>query len=212
MENGSMSDSSKQVSEAFLRYYKKLLGTKNCCTSIDKEVVRNGPLVPPDNKSDLIKPVTNLEIKEVLMCIGNDKSPGPDGYNSLFYKKSWNIIGNTVIAAIKEFFSTGHLLKQINHTTLVLIPKSSHANEVSDYRPMACCIIFYKLISKILASRIAPVLGKIIDMAQSAFVEGRNISDNIYLAEALLRQYQRARTSPKCLLKVDLRKAFDSID
>lgn len=44
------------------------------------------------------------------------------------------------------------------------------------------------------------------------FVGGRNISDNVHLAEALLRQYNWSRTSPKCCLKVDLRKAFDSVD
>lgn len=212
MEDGTMSDSPKQVSDAFLGYYKKLLGTRNRCSPIDASIVRHGPLLSRDLAHDLIKSVTDLEIKNALMCIGNDKSPGPDGYNSLFFKKSWNIIGTSVLAAVKEFFSSGQLLKQLNHTNLALIPKSSHANEVTDYRPIACCNIIYKIISKILASRLAPVLGKIIDKAQSAFVEGRSISDNIHLAEALLRHYQRARTPPKCLLKVDLRKAFDSVD
>lgn len=56
------------------------------------------------------------------------------------------------------------------------------------------------------------MLGSIIDKSQSAFVSGRNISDNIHLAEVLLRQYQRKRTAPKCLRKVDLRKAYDSVD
>lgn len=114
--------------------------------------------------------------------------------------------------AVLEFFRNGDMVKQINHTTLALIPKSSHANEVSDFRPIACCNIIYKLTSKILASRLAVVMDNLIDKAQSAFVEGRCISDNIHLAEALLRQYQRARTSPKCMLIVDLRKAFDSVD
>jgi hypothetical protein len=35
--------------------------------------------------------------------------------------------------------------------------------------------------------------------------------DNINLAQELLRQYGRKRTSPRCLIKVDFRKAFDSV-
>lgn len=64
---------------------------------------------------------------------------------------------------------TGKLLRQLNHTVLALVPKSHHATEVSDYRPIACCNIVYKLISKVLASRLAVVLEEIIDQAQSAF-------------------------------------------
>lgn len=47
--------------------------------------------------------------------------------------------------AVLEFFRNGDMVKQINHTTLALIPKSAHANEVSDFRPIACCNIIYKL-------------------------------------------------------------------
>lgn len=50
------------------------------------------------------------------------------------------------------------------------------------------------------------------DKAQSAFIEGRLISDNIHLAEQFLRQYERKNISPRCLLKIDIRKAYDSVD
>lgn len=116
-------------------------------------------------------------------------------------KKAWSVVGSSVTAAVKEFFVTGRLLKQLNHTVLALLPKSHHATEVSDYRPIACIYIVYKLISKIIASRLASVLDTIIDQSQSPFVGGRSIADNVHLAEALLRQYNWTRTTPKCCLK-----------
>ncbi|WOH14909.1 hypothetical protein DCAR_0934454 [Daucus carota subsp. sativus] len=48
----------------------------------------------------------------------------------------------------------------------------------------------------------------IIDKAQSAFVPGRQISDNILLAQELFRGYGRETGLPKCALKLDLNKGL----
>ncbi|GFZ21539.1 hypothetical protein Acr_29g0007010 [Actinidia rufa] len=114
--------------------------------------------------------------------------------------------------AVKEFFSSGHIFKQINHSILALIPKTKDANRVENFKPIACCNVLYKVISKIIASRLAPTLSSIVDPAQSAFIQNRSMIDNIFLLQELLRQYRRKRASPRCILNVDLRKAFDSID
>ena len=113
---------------------------------------------------------------------------------------------------MKEFFSSGQILRQINHSVLALIPKSKEADRVEDFRPIACCNVIYKVISKIIAIRLAPTLSNIVDPAQSAFIQNRSMIDNIFLLQELLRQYGRKRASPRCILNVDLRKAFDSIE
>ena len=41
----------------------------------------------------------------------NNKAPGPDGFNVLFFKKTWNIIGDDIFAAVNEFFTTGNIMK-----------------------------------------------------------------------------------------------------
>lgn len=69
----------------------------------------------------------------------------------------------------------------------------------------------YKGISKILASRLEDVLPRFIDEAQSAFVGGRSMVENIHLAQELIKNYNRKRISPRCFIKVDLRKAYDSV-
>nr|TKS07847.1 hypothetical protein D5086_0000108870 [Populus alba] len=68
-----------------------------------------------------------------------------------------------------------------------------------------------KVLSKILASRFAQVLHEMVSPMQNAFLGGRYMSDNINLVQELLRQYCRKRSSPRCLLKVDFKKAFDSV-
>lgn len=68
-----------------------------------------------------------------------------------------------------------------------MIPKSDQAQSVGDFGPIACCNVIYKVISKVLSNRLSPVSDSIVDKSQSAFIEGRLISDNIHLAEQFLR-------------------------
>ncbi|XP_042472038.1 uncharacterized protein LOC122054661 [Zingiber officinale] len=93
----------------------------------------------------LIRTVGEEEIKEALHDIGCDKAPGPDGYGAKFFTLSWDIVGLDFMAAVQEFFQEGKLLKQWNNTLTTLVPKADHAPRVSDYRPISCCNVFYKV-------------------------------------------------------------------
>jgi len=121
-------------------------------------------------------------------------------------------VGSLVTEAVQDFFSSGFLLKEVNATILALIPKVPNACEVNDFRPIACCNTVYKLITKILANRIAPVLQDLISPTQNAFVKGRRIRDNILLAQELFAGFHLDPYLPRCAVKVDFRKAYDTID
>ncbi|XP_022849889.1 uncharacterized protein LOC111371978 [Olea europaea var. sylvestris] len=170
--DGSYTSSQKQVADEFVHLYSELFGRDN-----------------EELATSLTRDVSEQEIKDALFSIGDDKSPGPDGYTSCFFKEAWDIVGNDFMEAIYEFFASRSLLKQTNHTIIALIPKTNHATSVNDYRPIACCNVFYKVITKILASRLGPTLGSIIDQAQAAFIEGRSMVENIHLVQELVRKY-----------------------
>lgn len=101
---------------------------------------------------------------KALFSILNDKSPGPDGFNSCFYKAPWDTIGSDVNKDVLNFFQSGKLLKEINNTSLNMIPKVKHPVFVADFRPIACCSILYKVISKLLCSRLKLVLPSLISL------------------------------------------------
>ena len=69
----------------------------------------------------------------------------------------------------------------------------------------------YKVVSKLLASRLLPVLVEIISPHQSAFMPDRLLGENVLLATDLVQGYNRQDSEAKAMLKVDLKKAFDSV-
>lgn len=77
------------------------------------------------------------EIKTILWAINGEKSSGPDGYGSKFFKDSWEVVDKDVVYAIMEFFRIAKMLSALNHTVITIIPKSSHATSMGDYRPIA---------------------------------------------------------------------------
>ncbi|GKF68961.1 putative RNA-directed DNA polymerase, eukaryota, reverse transcriptase zinc-binding domain protein, partial [Tanacetum coccineum] len=130
----------------------------------------------------MVRPVTNEEIKKAMFDIGDDKAPGPNGYTSVFFKKGWDIVGSDVCNVVRDFFGNGKLLKEINHTFLALILKVHTPTK------------------------------EVVSDNQSAFVPGRCILDNILLTQELMHNYHRHTGPPRCAFKVDIQKAYDTVD
>ncbi|XP_011079179.1 uncharacterized protein LOC105162756 [Sesamum indicum] len=185
-----------------------LLGTEAHTLPVDDGVFEWGPIISPEHTADLCRAVTPLEVKEAIFHISDNKAPGPDGYSSCFFKKAWNIVGDQVCRAVLDFFRSGRMLRQLNHTIITLVPKSNHSTSVADYRSISCCNVIYKAITKIISDRLAPALEHLIDRYQAAFVGGRNIIDNIFLAQEMVQQYSRKRISPRLALNGSLHGFF----
>ncbi|XP_048634841.1 uncharacterized protein LOC125608411 [Brassica napus] len=165
----------------------------------------------PAQATLLSKIPTPDDITKVMFRLNQNKSPGPDGFTSGFYKATWNILGSEVINAITLFFQTSTLPKATNSTILTLIPKFPGATIIKDYRPISCCNTLYKVISKLLVARLKPLLPAIILPNQTAFIKGRLLAENCLLAAEIVSGYHNHRGQKKLTLKIDIAKAFDSV-
>jgi len=141
----------------------------------------------------------------------NYKSPGPDGFSSNLFKSTWHSMCPMVCAVIRNFLKTGHMPLHLSATKLILLPKIARPQNASDFRPISCCNKLYKVISKLLSSRLKEVLPSLINQSQGAFVQGREIIYNVLICHDLAQGYQRSHISPRCMMKVDLKKAFNSV-
>ena len=93
----------------------------------------------------------------------------------------------------------------------MMLPKINNPERAADFRPISCCNVIYKTITKLICSRLKEVLPTIISDGQGAFVKGRKLLFNVLLCQDLVRGYTRKVSPPYCLMKVDLHKAFDSV-
>ncbi|GKD66820.1 hypothetical protein Tco_1308928 [Tanacetum coccineum] len=64
----------------------------------------------------LVKEVSTKEIKTALFDIYDDKAPGPYGFTFKFLKSSWDTVRKDLCASVKEFFSSGKMLEDLNTT------------------------------------------------------------------------------------------------
>lgn len=132
--------------------------------------------------SSLARPVSESEIRNTFFSLARGKAPRPDGFGIEFFKHNWEIVGLLVLEAVKNFFTSGRLLRELNNTIIVLVPKVPNASSVNDYRPIICYNTIYKCITKVSANRVAAVLLDVISQSQNAFVKGRHIRGHILLA------------------------------
>ncbi|KAL2252033.1 UNVERIFIED_CONTAM: hypothetical protein Sindi_2325600 [Sesamum indicum] len=204
-DQGSTHTDPEEVINEFVTYYQNLLGGDRRRASIDIRFLRPWArhILNNEGSTALLLPFTPADVKQVVFDIAEDKAPGPDGYSSGFFKAAWPIVG-------QEYRPTSEADK--NTTLLVLIPKVHSPMTVSDFRPTACCNVLYKIIAKLIVQRLSVIMDKLISPCQAAFVPERSIGDNIMLAQELFTGYNQTRLPPRCALKVDIRKAYDTVD
>ncbi|XP_059301771.1 uncharacterized protein LOC132053674 [Lycium ferocissimum] len=100
----------------------------------------------------------------------------------------------------------------MNCTTVTLVPKGPNPNHAKEFRPISCCTTMHTLIGKILTTKLKIVVDSLVGPSEFAFIEGRSILDNVIVAHELIKGYGQKHVSPKCCVKIDLRKANDSVE
>ena len=172
-------------------------------TKVTEEMNQRLTCLPPDE-----------EIKEAPFAINPEKAPGPDVMTSLFYQRFWSTVGKDVCSMVRGFFETGELDARLNRTKICLIPKTDRPETMTEFRPISLCNVGYKIISKILSSRLKRILPKLISETQTAFVAERLNTYNIPVAQEM---FHALRTSPSCkekfvAIKTDMSKAYDRVE
>ena len=159
----------------------------------------------------LVGPVTPTEIQQALHTLLNDKVSGPDGFTKEFFEAAWPIVGRDFIVAVQSFFLFGFMPTGVNATILTLVRKTTNAQTMKDYRPIACCNLLYKVISKVLANRLKIIFPDAVERNQCAFITERLLLENVLLASELVDGYHRNGKKEKCAIKFDISKAFDTV-
>jgi hypothetical protein len=140
----------------------------------------------------------------------NRKAPAPDGFTVEFFKACWEVVKHDIYGVVEDSKQSTSILKSLNATMITLIPKENEARTSDCYRPIDLCNVVYKIISKVIANRLKPILPTLISQEQAGFVEGRKIVDNIIHAHEIIHTLKSQRRGGM-IIQLDLAKAYDKI-
>ncbi|CAA0810912.1 DNAse I-like superfamily protein, partial [Striga hermonthica] len=210
---GKVLSSQKDLEKHISDFYSGLFSSEGCWGG-DSIL----PLIPrsitTEMNNALLRPVEKEEVKSCLFSLNPDKSPGEDGMTAAFYQHFWLLIEDDIVKAVLSFFHSGMILKYWNHTVVSLIPKCPNPKFLSQFRPISLCTVIYKIISKLLALRLKACLPNCVSDYQAAFLEGRQLTDNVIVAQEAFHYLNRHVSGPNFFmaLKLDLIKAFDRVE
>jgi hypothetical protein len=128
-----------------------------------------------------------------------------------FLHAAWPVIHHDIMCAFDAFWSldTRHL-HCTNDVLMVLLLKKADPSAIKDYRPIALIHSMGKLITKVLACRLAPKLDNLVHVIQSTFIKGRFIQDNFKLVQSTAKVLHTRRVA-YLLLKIDIAHAFELV-
>jgi hypothetical protein len=219
-EQGNILDDPKIIMDHLSNFYKSLYApepiTKDnidlayCNNLYDKFV--SDIQMSQEDMVDLEADITEKELFEAIKGMPVNKTPGTDGITVEFYKKFWNHIKSPFIRCIKQIFDSGELSSDQKTGIINLIPKpDKDLLQIKNWRPISILNVDYKIITKILASRLKPILPKIIHSDQCGYVLDRLIGENIRIVDDLIT-YCKTEEIGGLLVFLDFEKAFDSLD
>ena len=204
----------KEIMNEQKNFYKKLY-TSNNATLIENDIFYNNDNIPKlscEDKDSCERDITLEECTHALNSLSLNKSPGSDGLNTEFYKFFWQDIQDLVFDSFAYAFQNGKLSIDQRRGILTLIPKKDKdLRYLKNWRPISLLNTDYKILAKLLARRLQPILGNIIHDDQVAYIKNRYIGQNIRLMSDII-EYIESNNKEGILACVDFEKAFDTVE
>lgn len=178
-----------------------------------KEILEVLSVFPTAFSEDMnkVEEVTEEEVLGSLSSMKKGESSGHDGLFVQFYMGFYDLLKEDLFKIVRESKSSSKVLGPLNSTFIALIPKKQKGLSFSDYMPITCCNVIYKIISKIIALRLKHILSTIISEEQLEFLQGRQIHDVVLLTQGALHSIKTLKQLI-VILKVDLSKACDKVN
>ena len=174
------------------------------CFSFVKQTVTDA------HNAELLQPLTLKEVTTAMNQIPAGKAPGVDSIPSEFYHELWDDIGPDVFNFVCETVSQTCITEELNVSKIALLLKSEDRIRIQNYRPISLLNTLYKVVAKVYANRMKPLLHHWILPSQTGFVPNRCILDNIFLAFESI-EWALENNQQLSMLLLDFEKAYDRV-
>lgn len=110
-----------------------------------------------------------------------------------------------------NFFHGSPLTRFSTMSFNVLIPKVPNPHSFNKFRPVSLCSMVVKIFLKIITTQLSWFINKVVSYQEGAFVLGKNIYENIYLAQEMVNSLNRKMVGDNMMIKIDMSKAYDRV-
>lgn len=204
----------RKINIHFRKFYEDLYTSENCDSTklaqfFDSLEI---PIIGQQDRADLDSNILTSEIDQAIKRMKSGKAPGPDGFPIEFFKKfSFKLspLLKNVYSEILERATLPPTMTQANIS--VLLKKGKDPLKCESFRPVSLLCCDYKILTKVLASRLESVMGTVIHPDQTGFIRGRQLFSNIPRLFNILYSPE-TRPTAEVLLSLDAHKAFDRIE
>lgn len=189
---------------------------------------------PPDDPSDIVKfpegltiptitreeslyidkKITATEVKQTIRSMQSGKAGGPDGFTIELYKEFADKLAPLLSQLYQDIFEQWKLPQTMTQAIIsVLLKKDKDPLLCSSYHPISLLNCDYKILTKILATRIDNVIPTVIDPDQTGFIPGRQSFYNMRrLFNILYTPHAASEENTEVVISLDAKKAFDRVE
>ena len=210
-ETGETTTDQTEITAAFKNYYQQLYSKETTDEDIQETYLQYVKKISDDDRDFIDSDITVTDLRKALNEMNENSAPGPNGLTVKFYKTFFTELAPLLIQMINNAINGEGLSAELKQSNITLIPKDTGDPLLTkNYRPISLLNIEYKLISKVLANKIAPFLDSIVNSDQAAAIKNRNIQNHIHLIRDIIT-LAHDKGDKTCILSMDQQKAFDMV-
>lgn len=211
-ESGRLLSNPAEIRKRAVVFYENLYKNEvgeNCAS--ENEFFDDLPQVPEKANAEISGALSEGELYKALQGMESGKTPGIDGLPVDWYKSFWAELKGDLLEVLNESLAKGQLPLSCRRAVLTLLPKKGDLTDIKCWRPVSLLCSDYKLLSKVLANRLAGVMNYVIHPDQTYCVPGRSIFDNVSLIRDVF-EVSKMLNIDCGLISLDQEKAFDRVE
>ena len=213
-ENGEITYEKEEILENVAGFYGNLYKSQDIETQKIKKYLEDfrPNILGEDNNEILGHSITEEEIRIAIKNLNKNKSPGSDGITPEFYQTFVMELTPVLAELYNNMFLDQNLTESMKIGIISLIFKNKGTTaDLKNWRPISLLNIDYKILTKILASRLKLISNEILNPFQSSGPKGRNILNNALNLKNIIHYIQQNNLNA-ALISFDNEKAFDRIE
>ncbi|XP_063297700.1 adhesion G protein-coupled receptor F5-like [Pelobates fuscus] len=173
--DGTLSRDPHTIGKTFQQYFTSLYNhTPNPQTDLTQTLTDDFlktlslPSLTDTARTIISADITPEELQAAIKTLKPNKSPGPDGLTAIYYKTFGDILTPRLCKVFNEMLKGTPLPPDMTRANITLLPKPGKTHEdPGHFRPISLLNIDLKLLTKVMTTRINPLLPKLINPDQA---------------------------------------------